>query len=158
VVGALQNAIRDVRALAMNLRPVTLDEFGLLKTLEGVVADIGDFYPELEISLQTPVKEQQIPRPLRIVIYRIVNDMLTGIASRTDADRVTVKIDVRDGTIDLALCENASIYRAGGVAEGPLADAVGLMKERTLLSGGDFEICPAEATGNCLAARWPAQP
>ena len=60
-------------------------------------------------------------------------------------------------SIELALCENASIYRAGGVAEGPLADAVSLMKERTFLSGGDFEIRQAEASGNCLVARWPTR-
>ena len=63
-----------------------------------------------------------------------------------------------DHEIELALCENASIYIAGGVAEGPLSDAVGLMKERTLLSGGDFGIRPGDAIGSCLVARWPAQP
>lgn len=154
LVSLFQGLIRDTRGLAMRLRPLSLDEFGLVETLSGFIVEFGDLYPKLRVSADLAVEEEEIPRPLKIVVYRIVQDALNNLVSHTEADRVEVHLQHDADTLDLSICENSTIYLAHGATDEAAGMVLAAMKERALLSGGEFSMQSGSRGMTCWVASW----
>ena len=156
LVGLFQELIRDTRGLAMRLRPLSLDEFGLIDTLSGFIAEFSDLYPALHISVELDVEEDAIPRPLKIVIYRIVQDTFNNLVSHTEADQAELRLQHVGDSVDLAICENSTSYLAHGAMDASVGPVFASMKERAVLSGGEFTMQPRDKGLTCWVASWVA--
>ena len=154
LVALFQGLIRETRSLAMRLRPLSLDEFGLVETLSGFIAEFEDLYPKVQVSVDLAVQEEEIPRPLKIVIYRVVQDALNNLISHTEADRLEVRLQHDADTLDLSICENSTIYFAHGATDEAAGTVSAAMKERALLSGGEFSMQSGSRGMTCWVASW----
>ena len=158
-LGILQESIRQVRTKAMELRPPSLDDFGLVPTISWFVRELESMYPALRIETQVNVKEDEIPKPLKTVIYRIVQETLHDIGHRAQADRVRIYLRRLEGHITLAIDDNGTAYHPVGnpgapPAGGKLGDPTALV-ERTLLSGGSYSVDSNQQGGTITRAMWP---
>jgi signal transduction histidine kinase len=135
----LQEAISEVRLIAMNLRPASLDELGLLKTIEWFVKKMQMAHPRLSFDSNISAKEGDIAPSLKIIIFRIVQDTLNNLAAQTEADRIQLVLRSGNGWIELEIEENSLPYASNSVSGGEhLNKSILSMRERTLLSGGNF--------------------
>ncbi len=89
----------------MNLRPAILDEVGLVATLSWFSREFERVYP-ITVLNQTEVTEDDVPEPLKIVIFRIVQEALNNSAKHSRADRINLKLIKENGTIQLAIEDN----------------------------------------------------
>lgn len=137
----LKDAIQEVRSLAMRIRPSTLDDMGLLTTLGWLLRELRELHPGLTLHNDFQAAEEDIPKPLKIIIFRIVQDTLNGLANETEADHIGIALTKRRDLVELAIEENAMDYRSGRSGDGRRADheIFELMSERTVLSGGEYE-------------------
>jgi len=139
LIGFLQDAISETSSMAMRLRPSSLDEFGLVETLDWLVSDLRQLYPRLSIESEIGAQEVEIPRPMKIIIYRIVQDTLNNLAAQTEADRIRLSLNTDNRSIILAIEENSHPYAGETPQTGErVCKEVLPMRERTLLSGGGF--------------------
>ncbi len=139
LIGYIQEAINETSGIAANLRPSTLDELGLLKTLVWLVRDLEQSYPQLTIDKKLNVAEDDISQALKIIIFRIVQDTLTNLASQTEANQVSLGLSCDQGKVQLEIMENSRPYasQSSSTSELPFK-ALLSMRERTFLSGGTF--------------------
>lgn len=132
IVVLLQGAIRDVRSLAMDLRPSTLDDFGLSASL-GQLCREAEQGVGLPISApQIAVRDQDVPEPLRAVIFRVVQQTLKQLVACNSVGDLHVSLDQERGQgLRLAVAVNAS----GDCIDDP---RISEAWERAVLSGAAY--------------------
>ncbi len=153
---ALQDAIRDTRSLAVRLRPTTLDDFGLIPTLDALRDELREMFPQLHIETRFVTADNDIPRPLQTILYRIIQDVLDSLARQSDDDQwLVVGLQRTNSGIELSICEPDVDIGPASDNE-PLAPPFTLMKERALLSGGDFRRQTTKDCPRANVAYWPS--
>jgi signal transduction histidine kinase len=144
--------LRNVRRLAVELRPTALDDFGLVPALERLVGTYGE-QSSVAIDFELRLGSDRLPSEVETTLYRIVQEALTNIAKHADAGRVSVVV-ARRGDAVMALIEDDG---AGFEPDGTPGRGLGLvgMRERIALVGGRLRIETAPGQGTTIAAEIP---
>ena len=158
LVALIQETIDQAREFAVELRPSALDDFGLLEALNSFFNEFLLVRSNVVLERKFGISESDIPKPLKTIVFRIVQDTLKGLATETEADKIKVALSRANDSLQLSLTENAYRYRTAGndASSNGEADAALLpMKERTILSGGDYEKVLNGDGSTSNVARWP---
>ncbi len=157
-VKMLQDSISEIRTLAMELRPPSLDDFGLIKTLGWLCRQYQMLYPEIRIETELDLDESGLADTQKSIIYRVVQDTLHSIASEGEADKVNIKLYKTDNTITLVIEDNSVLPETMEMKASPsIASTIPLytMQKRTMLSGGIFSIeKKSNGTGIVASSSW----
>ena len=151
----LEDALQQVRRLALALRPSMLDDLGLgpaLRWLAGQSATRSEF----EITLNIPVLEPRLPPEMETACFRIVQEALTNIARHASAKHVTINLQREDHAVTLSVQDDgcgfdlaaAQARAIGGGSLGVLG-----MQERAMLVGGRLDISSTLGQGSHLQLR-----
>ena len=152
------NSLTELQRLISNLRPTHLDDLGLPAALRWYLGDIRQRVNNLEIKFSITGDIYTLPQPVKIAIYRIVQEAITNVIKHAQANLVEVhlcyqptktKIEVRDDGIGMNLDQ---INNDGRRPWGLLG-----MRERVTLLGGDFEIQSHPNEGMCVMVSIPTQ-
>jgi len=152
----LQDAIQEVRQLAMELRPTTLDEFGLIKTIDWLCSEFNVIHTNIQLKKNIEVNEENIPTPLKTIIYRVIKEGLANIGNQGLADDVTLTVSRNNNILSLSLEDNAIAYHAAN-DEGDSDKEIALttIRERIMLTGGQFKVQSNHKGGTIMTAEWP---
>jgi signal transduction histidine kinase len=144
-------ALQDVRALAVELRPATLDDFGLAPALERLAHTFQE-RSGIATSVEAALDER-LSSEVETTLYRVVQEALSNVVKHAAATHVTVILARRGGSV-VAMIEDDGV---GFATEGVREDALGLlgMRERLALVGGTLELESAVGTGTTVAAQVP---
>jgi signal transduction histidine kinase len=137
VLGTLE----EVRRLARDLRPGTLDELGLVPTLEWHLRTFGrnaGLMVEFEAALSEGFR---LPVHTELALYRVVQEALTNIARHAQATRALIRLEEGAGSIRLTVQDNGCGFDVPSVM-GTDERGVGLLgiRERVELIGGVLAI------------------
>jgi signal transduction histidine kinase len=158
LVQRMRETVGEVRRIAMDLRPATLDDLGLVATLSWFFRDFASIHPGIRLVKDIDIAERDIPAALRTTIFRIVQEGVSNVVkhARTDAldfrfkrlpCEIEVVIEDRGCGFDLAeVTKSGDGVRGLGLAS---------MRDRAELSGGLFEIRSMPGQGTRLRAAWP---
>ena len=158
LIPVVQQASEEVRQIHTDLRPSMLDDLGIVSTISWSCREFERLYPGTKIEKQIDIEEKEVPEPLEIVIFRVLQEALNNVAKYGKADLVRVLLKETDGQIELAVEDNGQGFDVEDVRSGTsLKKGFGLtsMRERTELSGGSFAIESAQGKGTVVRASWP---
>ncbi len=161
LISTTQNAIEEVRRITMDLRPPILDYFGLVTTIDWLCQRFQSVHSHIRISNEIAIDDEDIPAPLKIVIFRILQEALNNIAKHSKADRVRLSLVKSDSSLDLTIEDNGAGFDVSSVLSSKShKQGLGLtsMQERTGLSGGRISIDSTMGVGTTIRASWPEQP
>ncbi len=157
VVPDLQGAIAKARSIAMDLRPPSLDDLGLMPTIDAECREFGEAHPWIQVEQRFTVSEALIPVALKIVIYRIVEAALRIVANRQATRAVSAGLEMVEGMLELAIeVEGSGAESVPGSAklrregDSPFME----IEERVVISGGHLSIVHDEDGGMTLRAAW----
>jgi signal transduction histidine kinase len=144
-------ALQDVRALAVELRPAALDDFGLVAALEHL-AETFQARSGLETLVQANIDGRLSPE-IETVLYRVVQEALTNVVKHAGAEHVSIVLRSRDGSVAATIDDDGR----GFVREDVREEALGLlgMRERLALVGGTLEVESSPESGTTIAAQVP---
>ena len=159
-VPILQHSIEETRSIYMGLRPSMLDSMGLVAALEWLRREWMRLYPDRHIELETGAEEEEIPKILKVIIFRIVQEALNNIAKLSKAEWVDILLSKRDAQIELVVSDDGVGMDVEQILRTATARSLGLtsMRERAELTGGDFTIESAPGEGTTIRANWPIEP
>ena len=148
---AASQAMEELLRLARELRPAALDDLGLTAALRTQVADFGSqtgLVTNLDVDPQTL---DELTSEQQVVVYRIVQESLSNVATHADAAHVHVSV-TSDGTATLVRIADDGRGFAPGLVAG---DAHGLlgMRERAALAGGALSIRSRPGAGTGIELR-----
>lgn len=144
----------------MNLRPSILDDLGILPTIEWFCRAIEETYPNIHIEKRIIVKEKDVSTPLKIVIYRILQEAMNNIVKHSEGDLVRLSLGETEGKVELLVQDNGQGFDLKEVLNSASSGrGLGLagIRERAELSGGSFSIETAKGTGTIIRVSWPIE-
>lgn len=154
----VRDALDELRRIAMNLRPATLDSLGILATLSWHLREIGAACPSLKIDRRLEVAESEVPDALRTPIFRILQEACSNAIRHGGATRLTVDLSKSHGVLELAIEDNGRGFDPEAqVRNRKKARGLGLqsMRERAELSEGACEIRSIPEVGTRVSVKWP---
>jgi len=155
----VRDTLDELRSIAMNLRPATLDSLGILATLSWHLREIEAACPGITMERRFEVDESDVPNCLRTPIFRILQEAGSNAIRHGGADRVTVRLSRVQGVLELSIEDNGKGFESrSATGRNRLNRGIGLqsMRERAELSCGIFEISSAPGKGTRVCVKWPA--
>jgi two-component system sensor histidine kinase DegS len=147
-----QASSRDIRRLIHDLRPVALDELGLVPALRQHLARCEQEH-SLVIEL-TADEGQRLTGPMETALFRIVQEAVNNVIRHAQARHVGVTLRRTQERVTLQVVDDGQ----GFDAQLPRSVGhVGLwsMRERVEQLGGRFEVCSAPGRGTVVTAVIP---
>jgi len=158
LVPIVQACIDDLRRLQMELRPTILDDMGVGKAVEWFCREFQKTYPSIRVERTLAVDEAELPEPLKLVIFRIVQEALNNAGKHSDAEQVTISLQKKGGTLVLQIKDNGEGFdldKAHQIEAFNKGLGLSSMRERVQYSGGRLSMKSAPGQGTLIEARWP---
>lgn len=154
MLAMVDGMVASTRRIAADLRPLLLDDLGLLAAIEWLVQN---FIQRAGVSCTLLADENlELQEPYATAVFRIVQEALANVAKHAGATEVTVVIDTLPSAISLAVRDNG---RGFATQEPRKPQSLGLMglQERALLLKGSVELhsAPGQGTRVEVSIPWP---
>lgn len=158
LIPIIQGAIEEARRLYMGLRPSLLDDLGVIVTIDWLCKEFRRNFPGVEVLERIDVEEQWIPEPLKIVIFRVIEEALNNISKHSRAEAVEIALSMSDAAIRLEISDNGVGFDEDNVhqvAETERGYGLAGMRERVALSGGSLGVSSSCGMGTTVSVTWP---
>ncbi len=149
--------ISDLRKVIYNLRPMSLDDLGLIATIEKYVEDFG-ISTGIQVSFRVMGEPADIKGLVQIAIYRIIQEALTNVKKHSGASRGLIKMEFSEGYVSLLITDNGKGFDVDKALEwGDEEKGFGLinMRERVELLRGYMEIKSDISKGSSIFMKIP---
>jgi hypothetical protein len=156
IIPMLQDAIQEVRSIATDLRPASLDDLGLLPTIDWVCREFEQRQPAIPIERRMSLEERDVPMPLKGILYRIIASVLGDMTQQPDTQHIQLTLGVHDNVLTLLINDTATETPGTPPTDinPQLRPGFARMEELTTLSGGAFTVTHHSDGGTTLRAVW----
>lgn len=154
MLATLDRAVTATRRIAADLRPMLLDDLGLVPAVQWLV---NNFNRRCGVACTLFVDDGlELQEPYATAVFRIVQESLANVAKHADASEVSVVIDKVLNTVLLAVQDNG---RGFSTASPRKPQSLGLMglRERAQLLKGLATIDSAPGLGTRVAVSIPVR-
>lgn len=161
--GAINTTLQDTRRFIFDLRPMILDDLGLVPTLRRYVQQIGE-KSKVEVNLMVQNMDMRLPAHYEVAIFRFIQEALNNVVKHANATQARVLLGIRDGMdgsrqIHVSVEDDGSGFHVSEV----LADESGrrnmgiatLRQQIETLLRGEFGIESAVGRGTRVEAAIP---
>ncbi|HSE60303.1 MAG TPA: PAS domain S-box protein, partial [Nitrospiraceae bacterium] len=149
----VDTTIQSVRRIATELRPVVLDQLGLIPAIEWQAREFQS-RTAIQCTLDIYLRSVSLSQAGSTAMFRIFQEILTNVARHARASAVNITLQEQAGALVLEVRDNGR-----GVTDAELADpkSLGLvgMRERALLLGGATAITGIPGKGTTVKVRIP---
>jgi len=146
------STLQDVRRLAVELRPSTLDDFGLSTAVERLAETFRD-NTGMRVDVDAQLGDVRLPAEVETALYRIVQEALANIVKHAEATRVSILLTRKESSVAAVVEDDGKGFDKRETGD----DVLGLvgMRERVGLVGGRLVIESAKGSGTTIAAEVP---
>lgn len=156
--GIVRDSLKDVRKIIYDLRPMSLDDLGLIPTVQRY----GElFYEETGIDVNVRVigKKTEINSYMQLAVFRIIQEALNNVKKHSEATKVDILIEIGFDNFNLIIKDNGNGFDKSEIDSdnSNINDGFGLMgmRERAELLKGNFEIKSSLGKGTKITLTLP---
>lgn len=150
-------SLEEIRKVIFNLRPMALDDLGLIPTLRKYTRDYED-KNRIRTVFETRGKEYRLSSAMEAAVFRLIQEALTNAAKHGDPTHVVVEIAYQTQLVKISIRDNGRGFNTE-ILEQKANQHVhfGLigMRERVELLEGRMEIESAENQGTKIVIHIP---
>ena len=149
VIPILQDAIKKIRAVSLDLRPPSLDKFGLKAATNTLISEFSNIMSKVSIKIGINIPEEVLTYDKKSIIYRILKDTLRMISMHKNIQGeiyIQLRFNEVTGNLELSIQLANNKMKLECYEPGDFD----LMKENTILSGGEFTVS-SDSSGNIRA-------
>jgi signal transduction histidine kinase len=147
-----QNALEEMRALLVELRPSALtdEKLGdLIRQVATIIANRAGLQIAVRVDEQEPV-----PSEVHFVLYRVVQEALNNIARHALASKVEIYFNSDASQIELTIQDDGMGFDPTDVSTNHLG--LSIMKDRVEKIGGTIETISQKGAGTLIKVNWIA--
>ena len=139
VIPILQDAIKKIRAVSLDLRPPSLDKFGLKAATNTLISEFSNIMSRVNVKIEIVIPEELLTYDKKSIIYRILKDTLRMISMHKNIEgEIYIRLSFNEVTGNLRLSIQVANKKMKLKCYEP--GDFDLMKENTILSGGEFTV------------------
>ncbi|SIS42936.1 sensor histidine kinase [Salimicrobium flavidum] len=148
----VRSSLYEVRRIIYDLRPMALDDLGIVPTLRKYLATVSDYH-ELDIRFQSFGKERRLESQYEVAIFRLVQEAVQNAVKHAEADRIDVKVELTWQTIMIIVKDDGKGFDMEGKRKGSFG-LIG-MHERVDMLSGDLDIDSGIGKGTSVTIKLP---
>jgi PAS domain S-box-containing protein len=144
----VDTTVAAVRRIAADLRPVMIDDLGLVPAIEHLLHEFSERTGIL-VSLDTAAEGAELHDPIATAVYRMVQEALTNVARHAEATRVEVSLSVNGTELLVTIRDNGKGIEDAGLRKTKSYGVLGI-RERAQTLGGSARIHRLEEGGTAV--------
>jgi len=149
----VRDALTEVRRIIYDLRPMALDDLGLVPTLKKYLETIEEYNKNTRIDFQSNGMEVRLPANYETSIFRLVQEAASNAIRHGKATKIEVKVEWLKNQVTIVVKDNGSGFDQS-IVKNQSFGLIG-MKERIDLIEGDFFINSSPGNGTVLMFQIP---
>jgi NarL family two-component system sensor histidine kinase LiaS len=144
-----EEALRDMQALLIELRPASLDGAGLAPALREVCAAYHD---RLGVTVDASLEDISVPEAVQHALLRVTQEACANAVRHGNARRLAVSMTRQDGHVELAVRDTGTGFDPAAPHAG---SGMAHIRDRVAELGGTVDIDSAPGRGAALTVRVP---
>lgn len=143
IVYYLTGTIKETKRISATLRPTILDDLGLLATITWFCREFSSFHQDIRIIEKMEIREELIEEPLKIVIYRIMQEAMNNAAKHGKPETISLNLQKNGDSVVLEIKDDGCGFdpKSRLNSTDPMSGhGIQGMRERAAVCGGKFEI------------------
>jgi signal transduction histidine kinase len=159
-IASLQDAMEEIRGIAMNLRPAVLDDLGAASAVSWFCREFAQSYPGLTLREAVAVVDADIPERLSTSVFRSLQELLNNVAKHAQAGQVVVSL-ARSGDQLVLEVTDDGVGLEASVSSASMRSGRGMrnLRERAEMTGGQMRLQPGAAgVGTQARIEWQLGP
>ena len=155
----IDQAVGLVRDLSVDLRPMLLDDFGLVVTLRWYLdRQTKNLGVPADLNTRSLSEDDRFTSELETACFRIVQEGVANVAQHAHATRISVRLERTSSDLILLITDDGvgfDIRNLRNGAAGTITPGLRGMEERVQAMGGSIRIDSEPALGTQICARFP---
>lgn len=149
----VRNALTEVRRIIYDLRPMALDDLGLIPTLKKYLANIEELEKTTVISFVNSGRPERFHTNIEVAVFRLVQESVTNAIKHGKSKDVWVKVEWLSDIMNIVVRDNGKGFDINEVRD----KSFGLigMQERIDLLKGEMTINSTLGKGTIVMFRIP---
>lgn len=149
----VRDSLQDVRKIIYNLRPMSLDDLGLIPTLQRYVTTYQE-ETGIAVSFQTKGDFAEVKPLVSLTVFRIVQEAMSNVSKHANAENISLSLEFLANSLRLYVGDNGSGFDTEKlkVRNDDISSGFGLvsMQERVELLNGEMTINSEPGKGTRL--------
>jgi PAS domain S-box-containing protein len=161
VIADVKKTLTSLRAIASELRPPDITEFGLEKAARSYIHEFREKYPGIQVKASLATDGQMLPEAVRLVLFRVLQEALANVVRHAEADEIAVRLSFDAEAAHLKISDNGKGFAVPEDWVGLVrAGHYGLagMAERVSTAGGVFTIESTPGSSTTVRVSMPFGP
>jgi len=154
-------ALESVRRVIHNLRPLYLEDMGLLPALDMLAGDVGRSAGAPQVKLDVVGTPRRLPADMELAVYRIVQEALSNVVRHAGATTARVRMEFGGEGLTLTVEDDGVGFAVPDTPHALAHDGhFGLMgmRERALRFGGHLSLRSQPGGGTTVVVYLPYPP
>ncbi|PID02689.1 histidine kinase [Sporosarcina sp. P2] len=149
----VRGALSEVRRIIYNLRPMALDDLGLVPTLRKYLLTISEYEAPLIIHFQSNGAEKRFASNFEVGIFRLIQESVNNSIKHAKTDEIWVKIEWLRESVNILIKDQGLGFDTNEVKE----KSFGLigMQERVELLKGKMKVTSKVGEGTSVLFQIP---
>ncbi len=99
----VRSALYEVRRIIYDLRPMALDDLGLVPTLKKYLATIEEYHKSIRIDFSNIKEEKRLPGKYEVALFRLIQESVQNALKHAEANRITVRLEIDKSKVTVVI-------------------------------------------------------
>lgn len=156
----IRTSIDDMRQIIYNLRPMSIDDLGLVPTLQRFIQQHKEEHKDMEfqVLVKSSSDEIDLPPVVTVTIYRIIQEACNNIFKYANAKKVLLSITYGEEEMEVEVRDDGIGFDKAEIGTGDKKSSgfgLSIMQERAQLLSGTFSIESVKGEGTSVKVAIP---
>ncbi|MFE4427672.1 sensor histidine kinase [Peribacillus butanolivorans] len=149
----VRNALYEVRRIIYDLRPMALDDLGLVPTLRKYLQTTEDYNTGVHLNFVNLGQVKRLPSDMEVALFRLVQEAVQNSLKHAEPKQVQVKLSISKEMVTVVVKDDGKGFDSSIQKEGSFG-LVG-MRERVELLEGEMTIDSQPGSGTLVFIQIP---
>lgn len=162
MIQTIGSTINDMRTIIYDLRPMSIDDLGLVVTVERFIRKMENDNEHLKISFYVENEEIKTLPVVNLTLFRIIQEACNNANTHAKANKITINLIYFKDKVKLIISDNGTGFNKDIMDETTIKElntcfGLSIMRERIFLLSGTIEFESTENEGTCIKVNVPLQ-
>jgi two-component system, NarL family, sensor histidine kinase DegS len=149
----VRSALYEVRRIIYDLRPMALDDLGLVPTLRKYLQTIEEYHNKTKIRFTNLGEDKRLPAKYEVALFRLVQESVQNALKHAEANEIQVKLEINKARIIVVVKDDGKGFDIN--VKKPESFGILGMKERVELLEGEITIHSKIGAGTVIIINVP---
>ncbi|MCH6266544.1 sensor histidine kinase [Neobacillus citreus] len=149
----VRSALYEVRRIIYDLRPMALDDLGLVPTLRKYLQTIEEYHNHSKIEFVKIGNEKRLPTKYEVALFRLIQESVQNALKHANACSIKVQLEMTDTSVKVLIKDNGVGFDTNQKKPGSFG-MMG-MRERVDLLEGDLTVDSKIGKGTAVSIHVP---